>query len=137
MVGITDSDLKLGDLCWIVINNNPREFYLGEFIGQFSHDEEINLWRDSFLLDHLDLYPIQVLSKKVSSPKIKPVKARLIDPRVESKPVQEGMPFLGEPLCNYAVLPYQEGKTYMKAHSPGQFQDLEQALYQLTSRNFK
>ena len=137
MVGITDSRFKAGEPCWIVINNNPREFYLGEFIGPLTHEYEISLWEYSFLKKHLEMYPTEDLRKKVSSPQIKPVRARLIDPRVELKPVQDGMPFLGEPLCNYAVLPYQEGKTYMKAHSPGQFQDLEQALYQLTSRNFK
>lgn len=100
MVGITDSNLEAGELCWIVINANPREFYFGQFIGS----EENTL-------------ALQRLRERVSSPNIKGVKARLIDPRVKSKPPSDGLPFLGEPLCDYAVLPYQEGKLYMKAHS--------------------
>lgn len=135
MVGIADSYLKEGDPCWIVINSNPREYYLGEFMGPFSHEDETKLWRDSFLLGYLGDHPTQVLRRKVPSPHIQPVRARLIDPRVEAKPVQDGMPFLGEPLCNYAVLPYQQGKTHMKAHSLGQFRDLEQTLYLLTNKN--
>lgn len=137
MVGIADSILGTGDLCWIVINANPREYYLGQYLGPFSEKDESVLWEDSFLLRYLERSPLQIFREAIPSPTIKPVRARLIDPRVEFKPVQDGLPFLGEPSCNYAILPYQEGKTHMKAHSPGQFRDLEQALYQLTSRSFK
>ncbi len=136
MVGISDSNLNAGDLCWIVINSNPREYYLGEFIGSVSREYETSLWKDSFLLGIQERHPTQILRKEIPLPKIKPVRARLIDPRVEAMP-SDSLPFLGEPLCHYAVLPYQQGKIYLKADNPGQFQDLEQALYQLSYRAYQ
>lgn len=90
MVGITYDKFNPGEPCWIVINSTPREYYLGEFLG--------NVPRDS--------YAQHRVAHKWHDLPVKAVRAKLIDYRVEVKN-ELALPFFGEPLCDYGVLPYR------------------------------
>lgn len=98
MVGITLDKFKPGDPCWIVINSTPREYYLGEFIGNVSRDS----------------YAQHRIAQKWACLPVKAVRAKLIDYHVEEKN-EPALPFFREPLCDYTVLPYQNRSVGLEA----------------------
>lgn len=93
MVGVTYSDLKEGDRCWIAVGDaHSRLFFEGEF--------------KEYLPDSSPL--VLELREKISNYSIRGARAAIVDPRtqgIEPGPMRSVLPYRQEPLCNYAILP--------------------------------
>lgn len=89
MVGVTYSDLKEGDRCWIAVGNDvhSRLFFEGEF--------------KEYLPDSSPA--VLELRAKVPNPSAKGARAVIVDPHAQGIEPRHGLPYGQEPLCNYAV----------------------------------